>query len=45
MKEFGIINIHTNEEAIIFGYNADDAYRRAKVDAIQWAVVYVDYID
>ena len=45
MKEFGIININTNEERIIFGYNVNDAYRRAKVNAIQWTIVYVDYID
>lgn len=45
MFEFGIRNIHTGEEDIMFGYNIADAYRRAKLDTNEWHVTYCEYID
>lgn len=45
MIEFGIRNIHTEEENIIFGYNVADAYERSGLNANEWVIDYVDYID
>lgn len=45
MIEFGIKNIHTKEENIIFGYNVADAYRRAGLDMNEWNTTYCEYID
>lgn len=45
MKEFYIANIHTKKESIIFGYNPADAFRRAKLNPVEWTVLFADYID
>ena len=45
MKEFIITNIITKETSIIFGYNASNAFKRAKLNEIEWQVDWVEYID
>ena len=45
MFEFGILNINTQEERIIFGYNGIDAFHRYNLDAAGWKVLYSEYID
>lgn len=45
MYEFGILNINTQEERIIFGYNGIDAFRRSRLDAAEWKVLYSEYVD
>lgn len=45
MTEYGISNIHTNEENIIFGYSFADACRRAKLNVDNWEIIYSEYID
>lgn len=45
MFEFGTLNINTQEERIIFGYNEIDAFRRSKLDAAEWKVLYSEYVD
>lgn len=45
MKEYGIININTNENSIMFGRNPMDAYKRSGLNASEWVIDYVDYID
>ena len=45
MFEFGIRNIHTEEENVMFGYNIADAYHRSKLDMSTWHITYADYID
>lgn len=45
MYEFGILNINTQEERIIFGYNGIDAFRRNGLDAAEWKVLYSEYVD
>lgn len=45
MFEFGILNINTQEEKIIFGYNGIDTFRRYNLDAAGWQVLYSEYID
>ena len=45
MKEFGIINVNTNENSIMFGRNPMDAYNRSGLNANEWVIDYVDYID
>jgi hypothetical protein len=45
MKEYGIINIYTNETSIMFGRNPMDAYERSGLNASEWVIDYVDYID
>lgn len=45
MYEFGILNINTQEERIIFGYNRIDAFRRSGLDAAEWKVLYSEYVD
>ena len=39
MLEFGILNINTQEERIIFGYNEIDAFRRYNLDAAEWRIL------
>ena len=39
MFEFGILNINTQEERIIFGYNGIDAFHRSGLDAAEWKVL------
>ena len=45
MYEFGIINNKSNRQTIIFGRNLAHAFRRAKLNEIEWTVTYVDYAD
>ena len=45
MIEFGILNINTQEERIIFGYNGIDAFRRYNLDAAGWKVLYSEYVN
>lgn len=45
MYEFGILNINTQEERIIFGYNGIDAFRRSGLDVAEWKVLYSEYVD
>lgn len=45
MYEFGILNINTQEERIIFGYNGIDAFRRSGLDAAEWKILYSEYVD
>lgn len=45
MYEFGILNINTQKERIIFGYNGIDAFRRSGLDAAEWKVLYSEYVD
>lgn len=45
MYEYGIYNIHTDEEEIIFGYNFADACRRAKLNTDEWEILYREYVD
>ena len=45
MYEFGIYNITTCENEVVFGYNFADACRRAKLNPQEWKVEYMEYID
>lgn len=45
MYEYGIINIKTEETAVMFGRSIADAYRRSKLDKSIWYVEYAEYID
>lgn len=45
MKEFGVYNTITNENTIIFGYNEMDAFKRNGMNANEWIIEYVEYID
>ena len=45
MKEFGLVNINTNETTTMYGYNVADAYRRAKLSMNEWHITYCEYID
>ena len=45
MAEFGIYNVKTGEQKIIFGYNFKDALRRQGLDSSEWAISYSEYID
>lgn len=45
MYEFEAMNIKTNEEATIFGYNWADACRRASYNVNDWKCIFRNYID
>lgn len=45
MNEYGIINIHTDETSVMFGRNPMDAYERSGLNANEWVIDYVEYID
>ena len=45
MIEFGSVNIITNEDRLMFGYNVAAAYRRSKLDMNTWHITYCEYID
>ena len=45
MYEYTIININTNEEAIIFGRTEAHAFAKAELNANEWRVVLQDYVD
>ncbi len=45
MFEYGIKNVNTNEEDIIFGYNPDDAFERANLNPREWFIWYTEFVD
>ena len=45
MYEFTIENIHTTETTIIFGRSSKRAFERAKLNPIEWVILFIDYID
>lgn len=45
MYEFFLINVNTGVRKTIFGYDINDAFRRAGLDAEGWATVYEEYVD
>ena len=45
MYEFHIHHIHNGETTIIFGYDFDDACRRAELDPNLWHIDLQDYVD
>lgn len=45
MYEFDIKHKHCEMTKIIFGYNFEDACRRAKIDANIWIIIDQEYID
>ena len=45
MYEYGVINTKTNKQEVLFGYNLKDACRRANVEAADYEVEYMEYID
>lgn len=45
MYEYGIYNVTTNEENIIFGYSFENACRRANLNPQKWEVTYQEYVD
>ena len=48
MYEFHIRNVHTNETNIIFGYTANDAFRRAGIvntELWNWEVEFSEHVD
>ena len=45
MYEFRISKLETGEESFIFGYSADNAFRRAKLNPAEWVVYGREYID
>ena len=45
MYEFRISKLATGEENFIFGYNADNAFCRAKLNPAEWVVYSREYVD
>ena len=45
MYEFYLINTNTGAQKTVFGYNVDDAFRRAGLEEENWEVIYTDYVD
>lgn len=45
MYEFRIGNLATGKEEIIFGYDMNNAYKRAKLNPAEWVVYGREYID
>ena len=46
MWEFGIMNMQTKEESIIFGYSLSDAFNRhPSLNPEEWTCWYQEYID
>ena len=45
MYEFGLIKLATGEEKIIFGYNINNAFKRAKLNPAEYVVNYREYVD
>ena len=45
MYEFRISKLATGEENFIFGYSAENAFRRAKLNPAEWVVYGREYID
>lgn len=45
MLEYGVYNLHTDAEMIIYGYSFADACKRAKLNPGDYQIIYMDYID
>lgn len=45
MYEYRITKLSNGEEAFIFGYDLNNAYRRAKLNPAEWVVYGREYID
>ena len=45
MSEYEICNLKTGEYSIIFGYNWQDACRRAKINSAEWVGKWMGYCD
>ena len=48
MYEFHVRNIHTDEKKILFGYTANDAFRRAGIvntELWNWEIEFSEYVD
>jgi hypothetical protein len=45
MYEYRISKLATGEESFIFGYSAENAFRRAKLNPAEWVVWSREYID
>lgn len=45
MNEYEIYNLKTNERTIIFGYNWQDACRRAEINPAEWVGYWMGYCD
>ena len=48
MYEFHIRNTHTGEKKILFGYTANDAFRRANIvntELWNWEIEFSEYVD
>ena len=45
MLEYGIFNLHTDEEKVIYGYNFENACNRAGLNPDDWDIIYREYID
>lgn len=45
MYEYRITKLSNGEETFIFGYNIENAYKRAKLNPAEWVVYSREYID
>ena len=45
MYEFRLINLTNDNEKIIFGYDYNNACKRANIDPEEWEVYDYEYID
>lgn len=45
MYEYLIENRFTEERNVVYGYNEEDAFRRAKLVRAEWWVWNVEYVD
>ena len=48
MYEFHVRNTHTDEKKILFGYTANDAFRRAGIvntELWNWEIEFSKYVD
>ena len=45
MYEFRITKLATGEESVMFGYDINNAYKRAKLNPAEWVVYSREYID
>ena len=46
MCEYEVMNVITGEQTIIFGYDVNHAFSRAKIEnRSDWEVLYWEYVD
>lgn len=45
MMEYGICNINTQKETIIYGYSFSDACKKAGLNPKEWEIFYQEFID